>query len=248
MRSDRIVAAVPLTFCMICFGQIKIPIQDISTHRSPVRTSGTVSVTGDASNMAVYTYRVEGSLLNRSHKGVVLTVIHFKTGGGNAPPLDYTVWDDRFFGLATLLPKKSEAIDSAPVNLVRQTQTEGQFRNTRVRTRSPRATAKVEFLQFADGSTWGDADSYAVRDALKSRRETLQVLTKLGPSLDGVSELDLKNQLAEDDIRILPPVACLVSLCKDRAEHCLVGGVHAMIQAAKQHEMEMRNHADSVRP
>jgi hypothetical protein len=247
MRNGIVSAVIPLTFPIVCFGQTKIPIRNTSAHRSPVRVVGAVTLTKNASNIIWYTYRVEGTLLNRSRKGVVLTVIHFEAGGVSAPQLDNLDSTDCFFGPATLLPKHSVAADSVPIQFGQPTVNGKPVPEDVGPNAVPWATAKVDFAQFLDGSTWGHAD--AAQQALASRRKTLQELGLLEPILDRADKHELMDRLAEDIAKndtgpYLLGIPYLMSVCKDKAESCLVDGLRSMIQAARQHEAEMKRDLD----
>jgi len=248
MRRDRITAVIPLTFSVVCFCQVKIPIRDISSHRSPIRVSGTVSFTYNDSNVIRYGYGVEGSILNVSHKGIVLTVIHFGAGGVSTPGLDDRVSDDGFFGEAIVQPKHSAPILSAPTQFGQPTVNGKPVPEDVGPNAVPWATAKVEFIQFVDGSTWGHAD--AAQQALESRRKTLQELAMLEPILNGSDKHELMDRLAEDlakNYGYLLGIPYLMNFCKDKAQSCLVDGLQSMIQSAKQHEAEMKSTSESVR-
>jgi hypothetical protein len=248
MQRAAVLLAMQFASMAICSGQIKIRLQDVSAKGSPLQVSGTVSFEDDSSKPIRYTYRPEGSIANVSGKGVTLFVIHFEAGGVNAPGLDYTYDEERFFGLDILEPGKTESIHNSPVRFGASTINGQPVPEDVGPDAVPAATAEVTFVQFVDGSTWGDPE--AGHKSLIVRTQTFHELTRLEQVLEEGGERALKAEVSNMDIRFQPPcIGNLVRSCNNRAASCLADGLHSMIQAARQHETEMRTvpHQDATR-
>jgi hypothetical protein len=222
----------------VCYGQLKLALHDVRKHRTPVRVSGTISFQDDPSQAIRYTYRTEGFLSNVSKKGVLLTVVRFEARGVNEPGLDNSYEMDRFFGRAVLQAGGLEKIRDFPISFG-ETIVNGKPVPEEVGPDAhPTATAQVTFVQFVDGSTWGDVD--AGREFILRRRSTLGELKRLEQVLNSqgtdVFARDLSNSAASFQF---PAVGALISECKSKAGSCLIDGLHSMLQAATEHQAEM---------
>ena len=221
-----------------CYGQGKIALHDVSEHGAPLRVSGTISFEVDPSQAIRYTYRTEGSVANVSDRDVVLTAIHIEASGENAPGLDSNLVVDRFFGPTVLRAGQSEKLDMPPVSFGTPTVNSS-------RPPIPVATAKVTFVQFVNGSTWGDAD--AGRRLIRQRRLTLWRLTKFEQdeqmvNAQGADVRELFNSFWNVQF---PAVGALLSDCKSKAGSCLIDGLHSMLQSAREHQVEMTDPQDA---
>lgn len=233
--------ALLVTLALACsstsYGQSGIQLRDISSEGSPLRASGAVSFENNASEVIPYTYRVEGSVRNLSDKAVLLMVVHFESSGVRGPSLSYTYQEDHFFGSDVLESGNFEDLRSSPL----------RFGDTMVNGRPveyvaessgpPTATAQVVFVQFVDGSIWGDSE--LARDALNDRVQTLQELHRLEEMFRSEGGQVFKKELSKHDD--LPCINSLMSRCKDNASStCLHDGVLTMIGAAMHRQTEMK--------
>jgi len=222
----------------LCFGQLKLALHEVRKRGTPVRVSGTISFQDDPSQAVRYTYRTDGVLLNVSRKGALLTVVHFGSSGGKAPRLDYSYEMDRFFGPAVLQAGGLERIKDPPISCGGPIVNGKPLPEEVGPDRHLRATAQVRFVQFADGSTWGDVD--AGREFILSRRSTLGELKRLekvlGAQGSDVFARDLSNSAASFQF---PGIGALINECKSKAGSCLIDGLHSMLQAATEHQAEM---------
>jgi hypothetical protein len=234
----------------ICFCQIRIPLQDVSDGGCPIRVSGHVSFQDDPSQLSRYTYGIEGSIENVSGEGVVLTVIHIQTRGVNRHGLDGNrSSDDHFFGPRDLQPGEVENIPATTVGF-NEPATDGRMigheeanwelaREDVGPEQTPLATAKVTFVQFADGSTWGD--TAAGHNLLVYRREILTELRKYERVLDKEGASTFLNAYANRRTYLwFPLLYVLVTKCKGKSDSCLIDGMHSMVQGARQHQAEMK--------
>jgi len=222
----------------VCYGQLRLALHDERKHRTPVRVSGTISFQDDPSQAIRYTYRTEGFLSNVSRKGVLLTVVQFGAGGVNTPWIDFNYIMDRFFGPAVLQAGGLEKIKDAPMPLW-EPRVNGKPVPEQVGPEvHPMATAQVTFVQFVDGSTWGDVD--VGREFILRRRSTLGELKRLEQVLKAqgvdVFARELSNSAASFQF---PAIGALIYECKSKAGSCLIDGLHSMLQAATEHQAEM---------
>jgi hypothetical protein len=217
-----------------CCGQRKIALHDASEQGAPLRISGTISFEVDRSQALRYTYRTEGSLANVSDNDVVLTMIHIEASGENAPGLDSNLVVDRFFGPTVLRAGQSEKVDMPPVS----------FGTPMIYSSGPPmrvATAKVVFVQYANGSTWGDAE--AGRRLIRQRRFTLERFERL--NLLNAQGTDVRELLNSFWNQPFPAIGALLTDCKSKAGSCLVDGLHSMLQSARAHQLEMTDPQDA---
>jgi|SRR5215813_954952 len=220
----------------ICSGQIRVQIEDISDLASPVHISGAISFDDDASRVIRYSYQVHGLVANASKLGVMLVVVHVEGGGLNGPSLDYTYQKDYFFDPNILQPGKEEEFHSSPL-MFGAARVNGQVvSEDNIGGPGPTATAQVMFVQFADGSTWGDGESG--KEPLTVRNQTIRELDRLEGVLKKDGDQALKKELSES--ANLACIDSLISGCRDKLDSCLVDGLRFMVKTAKQHEIEMK--------
>jgi hypothetical protein len=222
----------------VCDGQFKLALHNVRKHRTPVRVSGTISFQDDPSQALRYTYHTEGFLSNVSRKGVLLTVVHFEASGVDAPGLDSNWTMDRFFGPAVLQAGGLEKIEDPPMPFGGPIVNGKPVPEEVGPDAHPRATVQVTFVQFVDGSTWGDVD--AGREFILRRRSTLGELKRLEQVLNAqgtdVFAREFSNSAASFQF---PAIEALVSECKSNAGSCLIDGLHSMLEAATEHQTEM---------
>jgi len=223
-----------------CRCQIRIPLEDVSDHRSPLRVSGQVFFQDDPSQAIRFTFRVEASITNVSNKDVVLSVIHFEASGVNAPGFDFRRSDERFFGLGDLLAGGVESI-SGPTSRFGTPKVNGQPVSEEVDPDTvPVATAEVTFVQFVDGSIWGDAD--VGRQLILERINTLKELNRLEQVLyEQGAEIFIHELSVSYASLQYSAINALVSHCKTDAPRCLVDGLHSMLQTATERQAEMKD-------
>jgi hypothetical protein len=223
---------------VISNSQIDIRLTDISAHGSPLRTSGFVRFSDDHSSGIRYTYRVDGSVKNLTSKGIMLAVIEIKTKDVDGPPLDYIYENDMFFDSDVIEPGEVIPLNTCPFKSGGSSVSGHPIWGTGPKNTSiPKASARVVFVQFSDGSSWGDAQ--AAQESLNTRRETLRELRWLENSLWDKDAGELKDELSKKAL-LLPCIGSLSSKCDGKPNSCLVDGLHDMVEAAKRHELGMK--------
>jgi hypothetical protein len=173
-----------------------------------------------------------------SRKGILLTVVRFQASAVDVPGFDNSYEMDRFFGPAVLQAGGLEKIKDLPISFG------GQFVNGKPVSAEvgpavhPKATARVTFVQFVDGSTWGDVD--AGREFILSRRSTLGELKRLQQVLNVQGTDVFASELSDSAATFqFPGIGALMSECKSKAGSCLIDGLHSMLQAAAEHQADM---------
>ncbi len=147
-------------------------LRDISEHGSPLRVVGKVLV---RDNPAVLTYEVEAAVKNASKKNVLSWSLLVRTSDG---VLHFTSSNDYFFTGDDLAPDVSAGVDSGPIRLVAHPQGDIPTREERDSSRQAvTASAEIKFVQFQDGSTWGDNDMET--EVFRGRSATLHKLESL---------------------------------------------------------------------
>jgi hypothetical protein len=222
--------------------QQRYELVDASGHRSPVHIAGYVTFSDDSSKVTRYSYQVDASAANVSNKSVLLLRLRFQTSGGSAPGLDDVYENDYFFGEGTLAPGALESVHLAPygfsapiVNGIPLVETADPS------TPRPTATAQVEFVQFTDGSTWGDRDAAA--EVFRLRRATVRQLTALEQTYVQSGEQAFRGELSRETL--LPCINSLQAACKNNLDYsrCALDGVEGMLEATRNHKRTMRSGA-----
>jgi hypothetical protein len=191
----------------------------------------------DTSNVIRYSYQIQGSAANVSGGGVVLLVIHFRSSGLNGPGLDFTYLNDHFFSSDILQPGTDENFRSSPLRFGVPTVNGRPVPEDVAAGSVPVVTAQVVFVQLVDGSTWGDAD--LGRDPLVVRNQTLRELGRLERVLEEKGELAFKSELSKSE-NLPPCIGSVVATCNHEAASCLADGLRSMIEAARQHQIDMK--------
>jgi hypothetical protein len=232
--SGSVLLALQLTLAT-CYGQVQVKVRDLSAHVSPVEVSGILSFNDDPAQRFRYSNQVEGYLRNKSGKDILLVVLHVCGSGTRAASLNLTYQKEYFFGLNVFKRGESEPFHSSLARFGVAT-VNGQpildGENERG-SRRPRATAETVFVQFADGTTWGNSESAG--DAFIVRKQTLQELGRLEGILRDQGEQALREELSSSDL-LLPCIGSLRSSCSGKADFCLADGLRSMIESAQQHQ------------
>ena len=211
--------------------QVQIKLLDISGDSSPIHVSGYVTFSDNPSKVTRYSYQVTASAANTANKDILLMVMHFEASAGNAPGLDDTYRHEYFFSSKALEPGVSESVHGSPL-IVSPPFVDGQpVWTSGPSTSEPKATAQVEFVQFSDGSTWGDPE--AAKDDLKARQATLQELELLERTYRSSGESAFRDQLSRQVF--LSCITSLKSSCKDKRDYsrCALNKIREMLEVAR---------------
>ena len=104
----------------------------------------------------------------------------------------------------------------------------------------PIAKVRVEFVQFSDGSGWGDANSNSAKLVLEVRNETLAELNTLEHIYEQAGADAFLEEFAQSH-DYLPTISLLKHTCQDKAKNstCAYDAVQRAIDAAKEHQTEI---------
>lgn len=200
---------------------------------SPISVLGYVTYRYDESNKFPFSYQENIAARNVSDKSVLLMVIHLEAAG--TPGQDETYSQEYFFGGA-LKPGAIEVRDEPGASFGRAVN--GIFLIDSGHDPHAIAKVRVEFVQFSDGSTWGDADS--AKNVLDMRAETLTELDKLEHIYEQAGEDAFLEEFARADDH-LSVIGQLKGACRDKAKtsNCGHNAVQRTIDVAKEHQTEI---------
>lgn len=225
-----------LACSVFCFGQVKMHLEDISPKESPVHVSGDTFFNDDASQRIRFSYRIEGSVANVSNRGLLLIVVHFTSSGLKGPGLDYSYQKDYFFSSDVLEPGRIEAFHSSSLRFGMPTVNGKPIPEDSNISSTPVVAAQVMFVQFVDGSTWGEVETG--HEPLVVRNQTAQELARLERVLGEQGNQALKDEFSKSDTA-LPCIGAMADHCKGKAASCLADDLHSMIEAARQHQADL---------
>jgi hypothetical protein len=215
----------------------RMEIQDMSDKGSPIQVSGYMMLRHDSSNPFPFSYEESTSVKNVSAKSILLMVVHLEATSG--PGSDERYSQEYFFADA-LAPGQVE-VNHEPERKFGVAVVNGEPLSYK-RDPHPAAQAHAEFVQFSDGSTWGDADS--AEHLLEARRQTLAELNRLEHLYEQAGESAFLDEFARaDDFDNI--FRQLKSGCSDKAAkpNCAYNSVHRTFVIAKQHEAEINSSA-----
>jgi hypothetical protein len=217
-----------------CVGeQIKMKVTDASDSGSPITVSGEVVFTDTQAGPTPYSFQATASATNVSGRDMLLVVVSFEVTGTHKFDLLETDQQDYFFSPHPLRPGAAQEFDSFSARygpLAGRTEPE--------HTEPPQATARLEFVQFADGSTWGDPDS--ANQTLEFRKETLTELNVLQKVYRSGGEQAFTEELSKPSF--FPAINALKHVCSEKNDPgCLVDAMIRVVQDAKQHAGGLRS-------
>jgi hypothetical protein len=225
-------AAALLAPCPASCSVVERPLnlQDISGNASPLSVSGQVTFRCDDSSDLPFSYKVRFVAKNISGKSVLMFVLHIEASGLGGPGHDQEYLHEYFFDDA-LSPSASDVHDSWEYSF-------GQSVDNTPMTCAqsdphPVAKAHVEFVQFNDGSTWGDLES--ARGGLGLRQEAVRELDSLEHTYEQAGQDTFLAQFAAEqnfNIHSLM-VACQGDRNKVECLHQVLG---KKINAARTHQ------------
>jgi hypothetical protein len=172
MRLIRSISCIGLLAVSAFASDGIVPITDTLRNGSPVRNSGHVTFAEETSEKSVLTsYSQDWTVRNISSKAIVTLIesltLEFPDGYRSGGIEQY----DLFFHPGLMKPG-DELSFTRPASGVQRVQKHNSSSG------EPKCVVSVLWVQFADGSTFGDA-KYAA-SLLSERRQTLEGLTRLG--------------------------------------------------------------------
>jgi len=136
------------------------PVVQIGQVGSPLEISGNVIAGDEGSGVLRYSISRKLTVNNVSSKSIMLTVLEVNTRNISKIDVHATREDDDFFQPDSFAPNTTKTVE--------ESQKFGEPTSGAVfEPAAPEATIRVAFVQFADGSTWGNPD--AGKRALRER-------------------------------------------------------------------------------
>jgi len=172
---------------------VDVPFEDAALTASPITATGKISVQETVAANEVKSWWEENvDATNRSTKPILLVIGEFDaisphSNGGTRLTMEYFFGDPISPGETFSLVTRSFVQDSCCMNPLRET-------------REPKATFRLMFVQFLDGSTFGDAAQ--AENALANRDRTLKALRTLAQVAAKDKrrfQLQLERELRLDD-------------------------------------------------
>lgn len=204
-------------------------IRDLSDGGSPIQISGRMTIGYDSANQFPFSCQKSFSIKNVSTRSILLMVVHVEATSG--PERDAHFSEEYFFGDA-LAPGELDVRDF-PEQRFGATVVNGKTMPYKKDPR-PVVQARAEFVQFSDGSTWGDAD--AARNEFEIRRRTLAELDRLEHIYEQAGEGVFLEEFARSDDS-LNVIGQLKERCAEpTVANCAHSAVHRTFVAAKEHE------------
>ena len=208
-------------------------IRDRSPHRSPIHIDGYVTFRDNTAENIRY-FWVHASAKNASKKGIAAWSASLETAGGSGPALNLRESHDFFFTGDVLAPNETEGIrdQSCPIRLVLRPSNGNRYAETVDANILPNAFVRVQFVQFTDGSIWGDRDQVAKLQL--ERHETLDKVKSLQQVYSEQGEKAFMDALAEPTA--LPCFERIKTLCRNENpdSSCARKGIAEMLTIAAQ--------------
>ncbi|MHB8216532.1 MAG: hypothetical protein ACYDDS_10680 [Candidatus Sulfotelmatobacter sp.] len=157
--------------------QPRYELRSDSRHHIPIRIEGYLTFRDDpGANVRVYS--VHASVKNISKKKISYWSVGIETTGSGRSELSLNHSHEYFFSGDVLAPSESEELESCPIRLVLRVPN-GESPSERGESMAPTLTtsAQAKFVQFSDGSRWGDRDDEA--EVHRLRQETLHRIESL---------------------------------------------------------------------
>ena len=181
-----------------------------------------------------YFYGVEALVKNVSDKDVLSWAVRFETSGGRASGLNFSYWHDYFLTGDALAAGAVESVHPSPSRFGAATVNGAPITHaTDSSTQATTASVRVEFVQFRDGSTWGDGD--VETEVFRERRQTLDKLESLQRLYSERGEKAFLDALAEPTT--LPCIERVKKDCQNNNDDssCALGTIQKMLASAAQY-------------
>lgn len=216
MNLNRIILFALLAGCAAASPQTEressISIVNRSPGGSPLLVKGDVTAFDKPTEQLRFSVKGSVSITNVSSKPILLTVVSLK--GTNVPGVDQR-WSQDYYFDDLFEPQSTDEQELSSVPFVSRMEVKSSEGTQWVdmepsRTAQQQVTASVLFVQFADGSTWGNRDE--AKTALEVRRDTVKRLLDLESIYRREGEAALIEDLSKPSD--LPTIWLLQDFCK----------------------------------
>jgi hypothetical protein len=203
-----------------------IPVMEVSDAGAPVRITGHITAKDQLSEVLRYSFEGDVDLTNVSSEPILLMVAKIDVASKLPVSLSYSEEDDYFFESKMLRPGSS-----AKLQPVLGTFGEPQ-RSRKSFVAEPSARARIVFVQFLNGSTWGDP--VAAERLLRNRRLSLKQLEILKEDYRRQGEEEFQKTLLQPTL--LQPIMALQDLYHEKGDLILVlARLDEMLENARTH-------------
>jgi len=204
-------------------------IRDLSDKGSPIQISGYTILGYDSTNQFPFSLERSTSVKNVSPKSILLMVVRLEASSG--PEQDEKYSQEYFF--ADVLAPGQVEVNHDPEQRFGTPVVSGQSLPYK-KDSHPAAQAHAEFVQFSDGSIWGDADSAI--NVLSIRRRTLEELDLLEHLHEQADESAFLDEFARAD-DFLNVIRQMKDMCREKTadSKCAYDLVHRTFLIAKEH-------------
>jgi hypothetical protein len=199
-------------------------LKDSSPLRSPLAVSGTILFTDDGSQETPYSFEVHAAAKNMSTRRVLLFKVSLEILSDGAPSEPHEYTSDYYFSSELFEP---DSVIKIPFDFQR-------FGPRMSLDHAPRisASARVEFVQFEDGTAWGDSNS--AKETLRIRRLTVHELNVLKDAYAEAGDTGFSEALVSAS-QALPPVTTLQHIYKKDGLEKAEASAWRMLSSANEH-------------
>jgi hypothetical protein len=214
-----------------------VSIVDRSSSGSPLVIRGNVTARDNPTNPLRYSIEGKISLTNVSSKPVFLTVVSLQ--GTNVPGINDR-WSDDYYFSEPFEPQAIEDREWTFGPFVSRMEVKSDEGSKWVDIQPERSTqqkiaAWVLFVQYADGSTWGDPEK--AKDALEERNQSIRKLRTLELVYRRQGEKALVDELLKPTF--LPAILSLQNQCKNTDDKSIVVDQLLRMRAASDEHARM---------
>jgi hypothetical protein len=172
---------------------VVVPVQDKSEPNSPLQVSGELSFADTVIANEVETAHSElVKVRNISDKPILLVVASLDEAGPRSSPEDFDLTTDNFFKDKPIQPGDEVTLLQQPRG---ERYTINPFKSATGEGRSPKAEFRLQFVQFADGSIFGNLETG--KKYIASRQSTLSALKALDKAYREQGESGLLQTLEQ---------------------------------------------------
>jgi hypothetical protein len=206
-----------------------LPVVDASKAGAPLMIKGAVTANDQPSDVLRYSFQSDIEMTNVSEKSIVLMIVALDVVSTLPVSLNYRAENDYFFESEMLEPGSAAKLQRVLGRFGEPDRKE----DFAVDVKST-ARATVAFVQFSDGSTWGDAA--AAEGLLRNRQLSLKQLEILKNDYRARSEAEFLNELLRPTV--LQPIFALQAVYREKRDLApVLAKLEDMLENARAHGM-----------
>lgn len=186
-----------------------LPVVDISHSGAPLKVTGTVTANDRPFEVPRYSFAANVAMTNVSDKPILLMLVTLDIVTALPMSLNYLEEEDYFFEQRLLQPRSSAMLQRVLGKFGEPSRKEDFSVKAK-----PSAHARVTFVQFSDGSSWGDA--VAAGRSLSNRQKALERLEVLDQVYRKRGKKEFLSQLLQPTL--LQPIFSLQYLYREKGD------------------------------